>query len=137
MHDALKTLTIFSDTVDVYITGAMTNGATATIVQTSAPGGGPPPHIHTREDETLTILEGEYEFFFDGAWHPGSIGVPVFCPRGQAHTFRNVGKTSGKMLATVAPAGLEDFFDHLVGLSPAMDMPRIQQVFDDYGLAFA
>ena len=26
------------------------------------PEGGPPPHIHHREDETFQILEGEYEW---------------------------------------------------------------------------
>ena len=41
------------------------------------------------------------------------------------------------MLAVAVPAGLETFFDKLAGLSPATDMPRIQEVFAEYGLSFA
>src|SRR5438046_7615589 len=32
------------------------------------PGGGPPPHYHSNEDETFHVLEGRFAFLADGQW---------------------------------------------------------------------
>jgi quercetin dioxygenase-like cupin family protein len=50
---------------DVYsflVTGAETGGAYFAMEAIVPPGGGPPPHIHTHEDETFYVVEGRCEF---------------------------------------------------------------------------
>ncbi len=57
----IKTFRVFGERVDVLIDTATSNGASATVVQHVPPGGGPPPHSHKNEEETFTVLEGDFE----------------------------------------------------------------------------
>ena len=131
----VKSLTIFGETVEILVDGSMTAGTSAVTVQLTPPGGGPPLHSHTREDETFTVLEGEFELFSDGEWHKLPVGDLFFAPRGGIHTFRNAGKTMGKIAVFISPAGMEHFFEALAGLTPEKDMPRILEIFAEYGLS--
>jgi quercetin dioxygenase-like cupin family protein len=104
------------------------------MLELTPPGGGPPPHSHSREDEVFTVLEGEYELLSEGQWIKVPVGEPVFGPRGHVHTFRNLGSTPGQMMIFISPAGIEKFFEKLSGLSVPADMPRIEELFAEYGL---
>src|SRR4030095_12279245 len=46
----------------IRIHGRDTGGVLSAVESHDVPGGGPPLHIHHREDETFQILEGEYEW---------------------------------------------------------------------------
>lgn len=131
----LRSLNILGETIEILVDGSMTAGTSATIVQFTHPGGGPPLHSHTREDETFTVLDGDFEIFADGEWHKAPIGEIFFAPRGSVHTFRNVGRETGRMAVFIAPAGLEQFFERLADLVPSGDMQRIQEIFTEYGLS--
>ncbi|WP_157466692.1 dimethylsulfonioproprionate lyase family protein [Edaphobacter aggregans] len=131
----IRTLEVFGEKIDVLVDGAMSNGAAFVMVQTTPPGGGPPPHSHSREDETFTVLEGDFELLKDGQWVKAPVGEILFAPRGNVHAFRNAGQTTGRIAVFIAPAGLETFFEKLSGLSPATDMPRILELFAEYGLS--
>jgi quercetin dioxygenase-like cupin family protein len=74
-------------------------------------GGGPPPHIHHREDETFQILEGEYEFTVAGQTFVAGKGATIFAPRGIPHTYRYLGQTPGRLMCVITPAGFEGFFE--------------------------
>jgi quercetin dioxygenase-like cupin family protein len=130
----LKTLNVLGETMEILVDGSMTGGALAALVQTSPPGGGPPPHAHSREDEIFTVLEGDFEFLTNGESVKLSVGQPTFAPRGQVHSFRNAGTTEGKIHVILAPAGLERFFEKLARLTIPDDMPRIIELFAEYGL---
>jgi hypothetical protein len=39
---------------------------------------------------------------------PGGMAL---LPRGQAHTFKNVGPSPGRLLTVILPAGFEHFFE--------------------------
>jgi quercetin dioxygenase-like cupin family protein len=132
---AVKTLEILGEKVEIFVNGQMSDGKSVVLVQTSPPGGGPPPHMHTREDETFCVLEGTFEFFENGSWREIPVGVPLFAPRNVLHGFRNAGTTPGKVLVVASPAGLDKFFDKLTGLSPATDMPRLLELFAEFGIS--
>jgi len=87
-----------------------TGGAFALWETTSPPQGGPPPHLHHREDETFYVLEGEMEFWAGGETIRAGAGYFVYIPRGTMHTFKNVGTTPATFLGTVVPGGFEKFF---------------------------
>ena len=50
----------------IRIHGRDTGGIVSAVESHDVTGGGPPPHIHHREDETFQILEGEYEWTVGG-----------------------------------------------------------------------
>jgi mannose-6-phosphate isomerase-like protein (cupin superfamily) len=74
------------------------------------PGGGPPPHLQTREEEGFYVLEGEVVFYVNDrrvVGGPGTfVNIPVRCP----HWFRNESDRPARMLVLVAPGGMEGLF---------------------------
>jgi quercetin dioxygenase-like cupin family protein len=131
-----KTFAVFGEPIEILTTSEMTGGRSATITQVSPPGGGPPPHRHTNEDETFFVLEGEYEFLMNGNWLKVSQGESVHALRGSTHTFRNVGTTDGKMLIFVVPGGFEKYLEEISPLSMPADMEKVIEVSDRYGISF-
>ena len=81
----VKSFIVFGDSVDVIVNGSMSGGSSAVICQHNSPGDGPPPHMHTREDETFLVLEGDFELLAEGQWESMPRGEPIFAPRGHVH----------------------------------------------------
>jgi quercetin dioxygenase-like cupin family protein len=133
---AIKSFAVFGETVEILTTGEMTGGFSATLTQISPPGGGPPPHLHQREDETFYVVEGEYEFLENGQWRAVAQGEAVFARRGSVHTFRNVGSAPGKMLIFCAPAGMETYLEAISTLSMPADVAQLLAIAERYGTSF-
>ena len=74
------------------------------------PGGGPPPHVHSREEEGFYVLEGEITFTINGERVVATAGMFANMPVGTPHSFKNESNKPAKMLISVAPAGLEKMF---------------------------
>jgi quercetin dioxygenase-like cupin family protein len=74
------------------------------------PGGGPPPHVQSREEEGFYILEGEITFTIKGERVVAKAGTFANMPVGTPHSFKNENSQPAKMLISVAPAGLERMF---------------------------
>ena len=111
---ASKTVwTVRTDPITFKVTGRTTGGAYALVDSSILPGGGPPPHIHHREDEAWYVLEGEFEFLAGDRWIPASPGSFVHAPKGALHTLKNVGEKPRRLLTLAVPTGLEDFFAEL------------------------
>lgn len=87
-----------------------TNGRYAIFEATVPPGGGPPLHVHSREDEGFYILEGEITFRVEGQSVVGHAGTFVNLPPGVRHKFSNESPRIARMLILVSPAGLERMF---------------------------
>ena len=112
-------LCVEGELLTLKVVGEATDGAFTLLEEVTPSQGGPPPHIHHREDEAFYVLEGELEFLVEGRTIPASAGSVVYGPRDILHAFKNVGTTPSRMLVLVAPAGLEKFFEE-VG-EPATD----------------
>jgi quercetin dioxygenase-like cupin family protein len=74
------------------------------------PGGGPPPHVHGREQEGFFVLEGEITLFVGDQRFVAGAGTFANMPVGTPHAFKNESGRPARMLITVAPAGLERMF---------------------------
>lgn len=83
-----RTLRALGDEVQLHLTGADTDGQYSMFTVITAPGGGPPPHVHDNEDEWFHVIEGKVGFFSGGAWTEVGPGGSAYLPRGVAHTFR-------------------------------------------------
>lgn len=100
-------------------TGEETNGAFFMAEISVIPGGGTPPHIHSREDEAFHVLEGTLTIRVGGNTIVASHGDFAFLPRGVAHSFKNTGHGPAKALVLTTPAGLEGFFSEV--FDPVVD----------------
>ncbi len=92
------------------VTGAETNGKYAVWEAIVPPGGGPPLHEHSREEEAFYILEGEVACQVGERQILAAAGSFVHLPMGIPHRFRNESNTTARILITVVPAGLENMF---------------------------
>jgi quercetin dioxygenase-like cupin family protein len=98
------------DRYNFLATGEETNDGFFQFEAVVPPGGGPPPHVHTREDEAFYVVRGQLEIQVGNSTYKAEAGDFVFIPRGTAHCFRNLGPGTAMQLVTVVPAGLERFF---------------------------
>lgn len=105
-----RRVSIVGDIYTVVLTGNETNGQLMMIDALIPPGGGPPPHVHTREDETFYILEGEMTFMRDESTITAGPGDMVHMPRGTKHAFRNNSDQQVRMLFSCTPSGLDAMF---------------------------
>ncbi len=94
------------------------------------PGSEPPPHVHHFEHEIFHVLEGEIEFYIEGApqtflARPGST---MHLPRGLAHglIFRTPHVCSLAMLHAVSGHPTAETFLRSMATGPAtsMDLPE-------------
>jgi mannose-6-phosphate isomerase-like protein (cupin superfamily) len=116
-----KPLNIFSDSIYVKLGAADTGGRYSLLEDVTPAGAGTPLHVHHREDEGFYVLEGDYLFEASGERFEAHAGDFVFVPKDTPHRFLNIGQSSGTMLLTLEPGGLEIFFEELAGHS----IPRV------------
>jgi len=105
-----RTVSLVGDVYRFLATGEDTNSKYTLIEALVSPGGGPPLHIHSREEEGFYILEGDITFTINGERLVATAGMFANMPVGTPHSFKNETNKLAKMLATVAPAGLEKMF---------------------------
>jgi mannose-6-phosphate isomerase-like protein (cupin superfamily) len=105
-----RTIAVVGDVYRFLATGDDTNGKYALWEAVVLPGGGAPPHVHSREEEGFYILEGEITFTINGERVVATAGMFANMPVGTPHSFKNESNRPARMLISVAPAGLEKMF---------------------------
>jgi len=114
-----RTIGVVGDVYRFLATGEDTDGRYAIWEAIVPPGGGPPPHVHSREEEGFYILEGEITLHLGNETIVAGPGTFANMPVGVTHSFKNESNRPAKMLISVAPAGLEKmFFEVGIPLSP-------------------
>jgi mannose-6-phosphate isomerase-like protein (cupin superfamily) len=134
---------VIGDVVTFKLTGADYDNAYFLTEIVSTPGGGP-AFLHTHmPQETFWILEGEYEVYGrdeNGGKYaiPARAGSMVHVPGNVPHGFRNVGDSTGKLIALYAPVGPQFAFFNDIGVPmdsstdapPTDQMPSVQTVLE-------
>jgi quercetin dioxygenase-like cupin family protein len=105
-----RTIAVVGDVYRFLATGEDTDGKYAMWEAIVSPGGGPPPHVHSREQEGFYILEGEITLQIGDKRLVTTAGMFANMPVGTPHSFKNESDKPAKMLITVAPAGIEQMF---------------------------
>jgi mannose-6-phosphate isomerase-like protein (cupin superfamily) len=122
---------IVGDTMALKATGDTTAGHLVLLENLTSPGGGPPPHIHTREDEFWYVVDGTFDIRIGDQVHSLGPGGFAYAPRGTVHNFRNTADTPSRILVGFTPAGMEGFFRESGrpavddGPAPALDEEEI------------
>ncbi len=65
---------------------------------------GPPPHLHTREDESFICLAGRLDVQLGGTDFTLQLGDYLFLPRDVIHAFRNPYREESRVISVVSPA---------------------------------
>ena len=134
-----RVLRAFGEEVTILLNGEQTGGRQTLWEEVTPPGGGPPPHFHINDDETFHVVEGRVSFFQNGDWHEVGPGGSAFVPRGQVHTFKNVGESPSRMLLSTAPAGFDLFFTRCAeewAKPGGPDMARVFEIAAEHGIHF-
>lgn len=138
-----RALWLMGSRLDIVVGGEQTGGAYAVAEDRSSPGFGPPPHVHTREDEAFYVIEGEYLFGGEHGEVRAGPGTFVHAARGHLHWWRNVGDGPGRHLEIFTPAGLERMFEEAGepvadgdSEPPPPDPARLLEAAPRYGVTF-
>jgi quercetin dioxygenase-like cupin family protein len=110
-----RSLWVLGELVTYKIPSQHTGGAYALFEVTTQPGGGPPAHVHHREDESFYVLEGQFEFLSGEETLRVGAGSLIYIPKGTLHTHKNVGEGIGSILVSQSPGGLYERFFEEVG----------------------
>lgn len=103
----------------------------------AVPGGvdGPPPHVHTREDESFICLAGKLDVTLGGEGFTLGAGDYLLLPRDVVHTFGNPYDDEARVISVVSPAGLEAYYQALAALPPGKkDIAAMQAIMADFGI---
>ncbi len=127
----MKIISVAGDRVAILLSGEQTGGQ-YTIMEAVIPaGGGPPPHVHHREDETFLVLTGEITIYLDGKPQRIASGQSLFAPRDIPHYFRNTGSEDARVLEIGMPAGIEKFFEAVGHEMPGLDSRPVKPTPED------
>ncbi len=112
------------------------------------PGAGPPPNRHPADDEAFYVLDGTFEFGIGSETRIGRAGDFVKIPRGEVHTFKNIGPDPARLLIMNTPGTVHVGFFSQVGepmppgtkdLPPPSgppDVPRLLEIGRQNGIEF-
>jgi quercetin dioxygenase-like cupin family protein len=139
--DKVKTLVGAGDDYRFLATGSDTDGQYFLVEAIVPPGGGPPFHIQSREEEAFYILEGVVTFYgSDGEMEAGP-GTYLNIPKGAKHRFKNNSESTAKLLFFFAPAGIEGLFDEFSqfkdpGNDPESIIDALNSLGGKYGVEY-
>jgi len=125
---------VFSAVGDVYrllAGGEQTGGAYALFEARVGPGGGPPPHLHTREEESFFILAGSVTVWVADRKVDAGVGAFVQIPRGTVHAFKNETLMEARMLILTSPSGFDRFMEAFGHPLPSFDSPPLPVTHED------
>jgi quercetin dioxygenase-like cupin family protein len=123
-------VSVLGDPYTYKVVGGDTGG-NYSLIECITAGDGPPPHIHKAEEEAFYVLEGEVNINIGEQTIRGTAGSFVLIPRGTMHTFSTVGIEPAKMLVIISPAGFEQFFTEIDGVT---DVDKIMTLAPRYNL---
>lgn len=131
--------------LSVIISSQDTNGAFSLIHGYEIQGLEPPPHTHTKEDESFYLMSGAIDYYVGEDLLEASAGDWVFLPRNIQHSFQ-VKSDKAEVLIHLSPGGFENYFIEMS--EPAKELvippkpqgpPDIQKIIETatrYGIVF-
>lgn len=84
----------------------------------------PPLHIHSREEESYIIMEGQVNYEVGDKCIHAKAGDFVHLPRSVPHTFKLVSDTA-TILLIITPSGFEEMFIQFSRPALAMELPPL------------
>ena len=79
---------MLGDILSIILSKNETNGTYSILESKVYPGGGPPPHLQTKEFEGFYILKGELDFIINGKQVTSKTGTVINIPPRVIHSFK-------------------------------------------------
>jgi mannose-6-phosphate isomerase-like protein (cupin superfamily) len=102
-------------TMQIHLSGAQTGGEFSMIGATMPPGGDGGLHMHTREDESVHLVDGCLDVTVGDETFNLQPGQTYFAPRNIPHRLRNTGDLPVRALLINTP-GTFDKFIQMAGI---------------------
>ena len=123
-------------TMQIHLSGAQTGGEFSMIGATMTPGGDGGLHVHTREDESVHLLDGCLDVTVAEETFTLQPGQTYFAPRNIPHRLRNTGEVPARALLINTP-GTFDKFVQMAGIPAGQaehtfafpDAEQVQRLF--------
>jgi quercetin dioxygenase-like cupin family protein len=112
--------------MSLLVTSKQTNGRYALLRATERRGLEPPPHTHTKEDETFLILGGEVVYTVGNQTFNAKEGDVVFLPKNIQHSFK-IQTEKLETLILLTPGGLENYFVEMSKPADELQLPPMPQ----------
>ena len=118
------------------LTGDETAGQFDYFVVEVAPRGGPPLHVHHRQEETLQVLTGRFKVRCGEQTEILEAGGFAYLPAGVPHAFLNLTDEPAEVLVVYVPGGGHKFYEELgpVARAATPDRAAIAAVFTRHGM---
>ncbi len=118
------------------VTGEDTGGAFDYFIVQVAPKGGPPLHVHHKQDETIHVLKGRYKIRIGDDLFYCEEGGFAYLPSKVPHAFLNLTDEPGEIIVVYTPGGGHKFYEELGPLSrgAAPDPKAIAALFEKYDM---
>lgn len=116
------------DEYQLKITREISAGAMLVMDATIEPGGGPPLHVHLRDDEWFYVIAGQVAFWNGREAITAGTGAFVYIPSGVPHTFKNRATAPARMLIGVTPGDAEEFFRAFGQINPDGTHPSDMEI---------
>jgi quercetin dioxygenase-like cupin family protein len=84
----------------------------------------PPPHTHTREDESFYLLDGEVDYYVGDEVLRAKKGDWVFLPKNIQHSFKVQTETADTLIL-FNPGGFENYFIEVASRAKELGLPPI------------
>ncbi|MCF0075552.1 cupin domain-containing protein [Dyadobacter sp. CY261] len=131
-----SSVSVMGGTYRTLISGKDTHGAFAAIDMLIPPGSGPGPHAHPDFEECFYVIDGEVEVKSEMGTYVAVKGSYINIPKGGVvHSFKNKTENTARLLCTVIPAGLDQFFEEVgqpVENGQFLPMPTIDKAYVQY-----
>jgi len=118
------------------VTGEDTGGAFDYFIVEVAPKGGPPLHVHHKQEETIHVLKGQFKVRIGDAIYHLEEGGFAYLPSNIPHAFLNLTDAPGEIIVVYTPGGGHKFYEELGPLTRqgSPDPKAVSQVFAKYGM---
>ena len=118
------------------VTGEDTNGAFDYFIVQVAPRGGPPLHVHHKQEETIHVLKGRYKIRIGDEIYYCEEGGFAYLPSKVPHAFLNLTDEPGEIIVVYTPGGGHKFYEEFgpVSRSSPMDRQVVAALFEKYDM---
>ena len=118
------------------VTGESTGGAFDYFTVQVAPHGGPPLHVHHKQEETIHVLTGKYKVRIGDEIFRLEEGGFAYLPSKVPHAFLNLTDEEGEIVVVYTPGGGHKFYEELgpASRNGAPDRQVIAGIFEKYGM---
>lgn len=116
------------------VTGEDTGGAFDYFIVEIAPHGGPPLHVHHKQEETIHVLKGRFKIRIGDDIFYCKEGDFAYLPSKVPHAFLNLTDEVGEVIVVYTPGGGHKFYEELGPLTRngQPDKKAVAELFEKY-----